>query len=151
MASSETVVVGIDESEDARLALEYAAQEAERRGATLRVVTTFESSGVFGDRYGLPISVGDDQIAKSVEASARKLIGEVVDILPERPKTELVVKAGDTGVILAAESASADLLVVGHRGRGPMASAILGSVGLYCVVHGQCTVTVVRRPAKLSG
>jgi nucleotide-binding universal stress UspA family protein len=149
--ASETVVVGIDESADARLALEYAAQEAARRGATLRVIATFESSGVFGDRYGLPISVGDDQIAKSVEASARRLIGEVVDVLAERPKTELVVKVGDTGIVLVEQSASADLLVVGHRGRGPVASAILGSVGLYCVLHAQCTVTVVRPPAKVAG
>lgn len=68
--------------------------------------------------------------------------------MPEQPAVELVVKAGDAGTILAVESQSADLLVVGHRGRGHVASAILGSVGLHCVLNAHCTVTVVRRPAK---
>jgi nucleotide-binding universal stress UspA family protein len=148
MGSSGTIVVGIDDSEDARLALEYAVQEAALRGATVRAVATFESSGVFGDRYGLPIPVSDEQIAKSVQTDANTVISDVLDRVPERPEIEWVVKAGDAGVILAAESATADLLVVGHRGRGPMASAILGSVGLHCVLHAQCTVTVVRRSAE---
>ena len=38
----------------------------------------------------------------------------------------------------------AELLVIGHRGRGSVASVLLGSVGLYCVLHAQCPVTVVR-------
>jgi nucleotide-binding universal stress UspA family protein len=38
----------------------------------------------------------------------------------------------------------ADLLVLGHRGRGGFASAVLGSVGLHCVLHALCPVTIVR-------
>ena len=38
----------------------------------------------------------------------------------------------------------ADLLVIGHRGRGGAASALLGSVGLHCVLHAECPVTVIR-------
>ncbi len=59
MAGSGVVVVGVDESADARRALAYGAREAAWLGATLRVVSAFESSGIFGDRYGLPIPVSD--------------------------------------------------------------------------------------------
>ena len=37
----------------------------------------------------------------------------------------------------------ADLLVVGHRGRGGLRSVALGSVGLGCVLHAPCPVLVV--------
>jgi nucleotide-binding universal stress UspA family protein len=36
------------------------------------------------------------------------------------------------------------VLVLGHRGRGPVASAVLGSVGLHCILHATCPVTIVR-------
>jgi nucleotide-binding universal stress UspA family protein len=42
------------------------------------------------------------------------------------------------------QSRDADLLVVGHRGRGGFGSAVLGSVGLQCVLHATVPVTVVR-------
>jgi nucleotide-binding universal stress UspA family protein len=38
----------------------------------------------------------------------------------------------------------AALLVVGHRGRGAIASAMLGSVGLQALMHAHCPVTIVR-------
>ena len=42
------------------------------------------------------------------------------------------------------DAKDADLLVLGHRGRGAFRSAVLGSVGLHCVLHATCPVTIVR-------
>jgi hypothetical protein len=39
--------------------------------------------------------------------------------------------------------AGADLLVVGHGGRGAPAGTVLGSAGLQCVLRASCPVTVV--------
>ena len=47
------------------------------------------------------------------------------------------------------QSRDADLLVLGHRGRGGFKSAVLGSVGLHCVLHATCPVTIVR-PEKVA-
>ena len=45
--------------------------------------------------------------------------------------------------LLGTLSAEAVVLVVGHRGRGAVASRVIGSVGLSVVLHAACTVTVV--------
>ena len=57
---------------------------------------------------------------------------------------ELHEVEGRPGPVLIAQSRDADLLVVGHRGRGGVSSAVLGSVGLQCALHAECPVTVVR-------
>jgi nucleotide-binding universal stress UspA family protein len=41
----------------------------------------------------------------------------------------------------------ADLLVVGSRGHGDFAEALLGSVGQHCVQHATCPVVVIRDSA----
>jgi nucleotide-binding universal stress UspA family protein len=50
---------------------------------------------------------------------------------------------GPPGEVLVDRSRGAELLVIGHRGRGAMTSAVLGSVGLHCVLHAACPVTIV--------
>jgi nucleotide-binding universal stress UspA family protein len=46
--------------------------------------------------------------------------------------------------VLIDESAQADLLVVGHRGRGAFTGMLLGSVSVHCVNGAHCPVVVVR-------
>ena len=91
-------------------------------------MTVFESAGRFGDRYSVPIPVSDEEIARREEVVTRKIVDEVLG---------------------AAESPE-ELLVVGNRGRGELASVLLGSVGLYCVLHARSPVLVVRPPAETS-
>jgi len=55
--------------------------------------------------------------------------------------------AGHPGDVLCGAADGAELLVVGHRGRGASASRLIGSVGLHCVLHANCPVTVVRPDA----
>jgi nucleotide-binding universal stress UspA family protein len=51
---------------------------------------------------------------------------------------------GHPGAVLCSAAEGAELLIVGHRGRGTVASTIIGSVGLHCVLHASCPVVVVR-------
>jgi len=50
---------------------------------------------------------------------------------------------GHPATLLLDQAAQAELLVVGHRGLGAVASVCLGSVGLQCVLHAVCPVVVV--------
>ena len=54
------------------------------------------------------------------------------------------VVEGRAAQVLVDASEGADLLVVGNRGHGGLAEALLGSVGQYCVRHASCPVVIVR-------
>jgi nucleotide-binding universal stress UspA family protein len=150
VAKIREIVVGVDESDGSRQALIYAVEEAVRRQAPLRVVTAFESAGRFGDRYSVPIPVSDEEIARREGLAIRKIVDEVLGAAEGRPEVRIVVLAGATGPVLVEQSRTAQLLVVGHRGRGELASTLLGSVGLYCVLHAHSPVLVVRPAADAS-
>jgi nucleotide-binding universal stress UspA family protein len=46
--------------------------------------------------------------------------------------------------VLVDAAEGAELLVVGSRGHGGLAEALLGSVGQYCVHHAPCPVVIMR-------
>lgn len=72
-------------------------------------------------------------------AEALSRCGLAVQSLVELGRAEelLIEHAADT---------FADLIVVGSRGRGPVASAVLGSVSAHLVDHAGCPVLVARSP-----
>lgn len=75
-----------------------------------------------------------DDIAKSLRRSG--LIVSV-HVEPNRPAA---------AIIDLARSVSADLIVVGNRGRGPTARALLGSVSAEIADHAPCPILVARYP-----
>ena len=60
--------------------------------------------------------------------------------------TDVVVRPrvveGQAGPVLVEVAEGADLLVVGNRGHGGLAEALLGSVGQYCVRQAPCPVVI---------
>jgi len=84
-------------------------------------------------------------------SAARRVAKDAVDTLTaDHPalagqvEMEVVGVAGHPATELVEQSRGAALLVLGHRGRGAMASTLLGSVGLSCALHAHCPVTIVR-------
>ncbi len=123
------VVVGID-GPASLPAVRYAAAHAERVQARLRAVACWA---------GTPLGGSDPDAAPDVDREAAyrgemdQLLGPVRRDFP-RVHLDAVVRYGRTAAVLADEAASADLLVVGARGRGGFASLVLGSTAL-TVLH----------------
>ncbi|MHA6781929.1 universal stress protein [Pseudonocardia saturnea] len=143
----QTVVVGIDGSPGSWPALEHAFHDAARRDARLRVVAVVPLPEYWVSTYGMDVMPPSVEVVAEVRADAQRMVDQVVaahvDLLTRVP-VAVVAVVGAPSEVLLAEAQEADLLVLGHRGRTALASAVLGSVGLHCVLHAACAVTIVR-------
>jgi nucleotide-binding universal stress UspA family protein len=140
---SGVVVVGVDGSEPSRRALRFAAEDARRRGARLRVIAAYDTaSDAFMVGYGAP-QVWMDSRHDSVQKMADELVAEVVGEKGPDLDVTVEVRPGPAAAGLVTRSADADLLVVGSRGLGGFRGLVLGSVSQQCVLHARCPVTVV--------
>jgi nucleotide-binding universal stress UspA family protein len=144
-----TVVVGVDGSPGSLTALEFALHDAARREARLRVVAAVGPPEFWATAYGpVPLPASPELLDEVAEA-ARGWVGETGARLGVEVPVEVVVASGAPAATVLDAARDADHLVLGHRGRGAVASGLLGSVGLWCVLHARCPVTVVRpSPAR---
>jgi nucleotide-binding universal stress UspA family protein len=144
MQAQGRIVVGVDGSEGSEIALTWAADEAESRGATLVAVTTWTAlpPAVAYPYAGFPDTNPDDPHDAAMSALG-KIVGRV---LQDRPNlsVELVAIPGDTAKVLIEQSRDADLVVVGARGTGGVSDWLLGSVSHKVAQHAHCSVAVIR-------
>jgi nucleotide-binding universal stress UspA family protein len=146
MSERARVAVGVDGSAESLAALSHAVEQAARRGTGVRVVSAFLPPQYWPNAYGLSAPPTIEEVKADLRMIASRMVEQVVaaqDALASVP-VELHEVSGWPAKVLIEQTRGADLLVVGHRGRGGFASALLGSVGLHCVLHAQCPVTVVR-------
>jgi nucleotide-binding universal stress UspA family protein len=136
-----TVVVGYDQTPSSDLALAEAAQEAARRGASLTIVTAY------------PWLTSPSLMARPPEAEAvvRKPAEETAQHGADLAQSwhsdlrvEILALPGYPWEALVAASETAELLVVGNRGRGGFTGLLLGSVSMRSLARAQCPVLVVR-------
>ena len=79
MAARATVVVGVDGSDASRLALEFAFDEAVRRGAALRVVAALPAEADhWATAYGMSPSLLDD-LSADQDRMARGMVDALLD------------------------------------------------------------------------
>ena len=149
MNPSGTTVVGVDGSpESGRPSSSRCARQC-AAGAWLRVVAAAQLPEYWTIAYGTADLPSPEEVIADTKRIARETLDEVVNAHPELAAAEFNLEAiaGPPGPVLVEASEGADLLVLGHRGRGALRSALLGSVGLHCVLHATCPVTVVRPAA----
>jgi nucleotide-binding universal stress UspA family protein len=149
-----TVVCGIDDSDGARAALEEAVRLAVRNGARVRALLVYEqpeawSAWSYGPGAAIPMPE-PEVFGESARTAAHAVVDPVVERLgaelPTMPEVEVDARPGRPAEVLVDEAEDAEALVVGHRGRGAVASAFMGSTSLGCVLHAPCPVTVVPLP-----
>lgn len=130
------IVVGFDGSPRATVALRWAHREAVAHRTALTVVAVVEEGYVAGTAVIEPAS------AAEIEREQGRIRQEVAAAVPDGAAS-VVVRPGQPVVVLLEESADAEQLVVGSRGRGGVSRLLLGSVSSQVVHHSRCPVTVV--------
>ncbi|MCZ7589817.1 MAG: universal stress protein [Gaiella sp.] len=138
------VVVGVDGSANGREALRFALAEAALRDARLGIVHSWSIPPLTATGIGMIPAFGllREELAA---AAAETLEGELERVARGATRVELErhVVQGDAAGALVERAAGADLLVVGSRGHGAVASTVLGSVSRACLHHAPCPVAVV--------
>ena len=143
------IVVGVDGSDAAAEALGWAAREAVLSGDTVLAVHAW-CYPALTYAHGLvppPVFARED-----FEDEARAILDAALSTLNVEGAVSIepaVAEGGATNVLVD-RSRGADLLVVGHRGRGGFLALHLGSVALQCAQHAECPVVVVRAGAQRS-
>lgn len=136
------IVVGIDGSESARAALDWAWDEAKRWGAELEVVHAWSYPYAYGVEGAVVVP------PQTLSADAAKLVDEEIAELRTRKgdsvRMSLVVEEGGAAHTLLDRGKDAAMIVVGARGHGGFLSLLVGSVADQVVHHAECPVVVVR-------
>lgn len=138
------VVVGVDGSEAALAAVDWAVGEATARQCRLRVVHAFIwplfphvslGPSPYGPPEGGLRAVAEGIVDEAVRRAATGAPGL-------RVESELVT--GAAGPVMITEAGSAQLLVVGSRGFGGFTGLLVGSVSNHLAAHAACPVVVIR-------
>ena len=143
-ASTEPVIVGVDGSPASRVAVDWAARDAARRGAPLKLVHVLTPPAVMAFPE-VPMPPGylqwqEDEGAKLL-AAALKTVEEATEGSSIEVTSEMVT--GPSVPVLADLSTGAQMIVVGSRGRGALARGLLGSISTGLAHHAKCPVAVI--------
>lgn len=138
LATRAPVVVGVDGSPCSEKALEFAFDEASRRGAPLLAVHAWSDAGV----AGYPGVQWDDLRVQAEERLAERLAGWQERYPDVHVKREVVLDRPDRRLLKRSEIAQ--LTVVGSHGRGGFVGLLLGSVSTTVAETAECPVVVVR-------
>jgi nucleotide-binding universal stress UspA family protein len=160
------IIVGFDGSPPAQRALEWAHEQARRRGGPLTAVHVYRSPSHHAPGQAPYPSLREgyapagavvqtverqrawvDEAQRITRSQAEEMLARAIarfDIGPEGLPVGRFVIEGDPARELIELSEGADLLVVGHRGQGGFKGVRVGSVSLKCVQHAHSPVVVVR-------
>lgn len=138
------IVVGVDGSPVSKEALRWAVDEAVRQDCDVAAISVWHRDN------GLVPGPLPAEVAARLSEEHQKSLGQraldeaLCDIGDVGARIRPVLAEGDPRSVLVDASADAALLVVGNRGHGAVAEALLGSVSAHCLHQAACPVVVVK-------
>jgi nucleotide-binding universal stress UspA family protein len=139
------ILIGVDGSHAADVACELVASRTWPAGTGVTLVGALVP---VVDFVGPPALAGD--VASVLDGTALGLVleerAEALRRAGLSVETRVEIGRPEELLIERAAATFADLIVVGSRGLGPVASAIRGSVSVHLVDHAGCPVLVARSP-----
>jgi len=144
------IVVGVDGSEHAAAALEWAARMAKGMGSEVIAVFAVSPPIYFDTGYMQPV------IPVEFDESWRAAMKKDLENRWCKPlkaagvRYRTLMEDGRPASVIArvAEQTGADVIVVGRRGRGGVRELLLGSVSHELVLHSKTPVLVVEAASK---
>jgi len=136
-STTKAVIVGYDGSAGANRALKWAADDAARRKVPLRIVHVLAPWPYDIPRYAPEV----------FEDGAGRMLAEAEKTVRERhPELEVstAVIDGQPAKVLREQAGAEATVVLGSRGLGGFAGALLGSVSTHVATHAHGPVVVVR-------
>lgn len=137
------IAVGIDNSNAAATALDWAADEADRQGAELIIIHAAHRAGHAGDSLrsidrtrGETQRTLDDAADRCTTRMGRAVSWELID--------------GPPAAALAEASRSADLIAVGSRGTSGFKTMLFGSVARFVLENADCPVAVIHPRVRVA-
>lgn len=137
------VLVAVDGSRHAEVALDQAIDIARTQNAQLTLLTAWQSfSGLVGLAPGVPIS---EDVISEIERQARQTLDEAVARVPAElaPRARLVQGSAAEAILDELEHGTYDLVAMGSRGLGAVGSVVMGSVSHRVIHHTSVPVLVV--------
>ncbi|BBZ62674.1 universal stress protein [Mycolicibacterium monacense] len=147
MSSSVTthgIVVGVDGSAAGKVAADWAARDAARRGVPLTLVHVIAPKDL---QMWIEVPAPQEYLRWQSERSERVMAEAtaIAERAAENRQLTVVrqVVPGEAKATLIEMSKDADMVVVGSRGLGAWGRRLLGSVSTAVVHHAQCPVAVI--------
>jgi nucleotide-binding universal stress UspA family protein len=142
MSTTETLVCGVDDSEEARHAAKVAGGLAERLGLELVLVTV--APAVTQPGVGAAVG-GHERLVQSEREDAEALLDRIASESGLSGSPRHRVEFGDPAgrLLEVCQEEEAQLVVLGSRGRGKMRRALLGTVSTEVAAKAPCIVVIV--------
>lgn len=135
------ILVGIDDSEQAKWALDEGIRLAQLTGGKVCLVHVVDVAPVLVPEFAFDEALrGPGLVAEGWD-----LVHTLSERIPPGYRGQLLVREGpaDKEIVLAAQEIGAELLVIGTHGRGLLGRFLLGSTAESVVRHAMCPVVTV--------
>ncbi len=139
------VLVAVDDSEQARWALELAIRIARTSDAEIAIVHAIPEPGPVSPE----LAYAEPAIRAQMREAASGLVKESAARVPEGIKVTTILHEGTAArhICAAAGDWGADLIVIGTHGRGMLGRLLLGGTAENVVRHAHCPVLTVAHPS----
>lgn len=134
-------LVATDGSESSRMALEVAARWAAESQTPLRIIVGWKTG--FLDYERSSDSEKTSPAQKRANNLAQAAVAEVKAAWPLL-EVEAVVRQGRAADVILEAASDVSLIIMGARGRGQLASLLMGSVSREVMARAECPIYIVR-------
>ena len=141
------LLVAIDGSANAELALTAAVTAARRDNATITLITVAPDLAATPATWSMPIGCSFDQ--SELDTDARERLDATIARIPADISVQTIYRRGKAGpeIIRAAKEGDYDAIILGARGVGRV-GALMGSVSSHVLHHADIAVFVAHAPRE---